>query len=183
MKRISAKNGALVGALLLVGAIWVFDHSSGGSRPETLQAAQSTGDAQPVVTLDWEPVAETVEQLTRGDYTSVIDELDRLEHDVFLPGPELTFTTTLDELEGAGLAAVAEPEDVAATPGFAARHKLPGVVVGVQPLAVVDGLVLPLNSDLDGYMLVDVQRDYVVFADAASGERVTLELKRNSQTP
>jgi hypothetical protein len=47
---------------------------------------------------------------------------------------------------------------------------------------VVDDRVLVVNSDLDGYTLVDVQRDYVVFQQAATGARVTLELEQGPKS-
>ena len=66
---------------------------------------------------------------------------------------------------------------------FQTSHKLEGVLLGRTPLAVIDGHVLAVNSDLDGYTLLEVQRDRVVFHRPATGATVVLDLSQGPKTP
>ena len=66
--------------------------------------------------------------------------------------------------------------DRATAAAFADHHQLTGVVLGGVPLAVIDGHLLPLNSDLDGFTLVEVWRESVVLAEIGTDRRVTLKL-------
>ena len=59
-------------------------------------------------------------------------------------------------------------------------RKIPDVVLAIP---VVDGQVLALDADLDGYTLTEVLRDSVVFVDAATGARIVLELSQRPKTP
>jgi len=194
MKRIPTRRGILGGGLLLAAAVWGFDHLSGG-HPATVQASPAAVTSGPAAPANWEPIEDLIGRLTKDDYVSIAEDLDRSERDLFLPTAAIEETVApVEPVRGGGLAALAVAdggEGTAAESGFAKRHKLTGVVVGsvsaggtpTPPLAVVDNRVLTLNSDLDGYTLIEVQRDYVVFRRASSGERVTLELEQGPKTP
>ena len=74
------------------------------------------------------------------------------------------------------LGAEAPAEEVEAQKSFPERHTLVGVMIGGQALAAVDDQVIALGSELDGHMLVEVKRDYVVFVEPQTGERFVLAL-------
>lgn len=181
MKRPSTRHCLFGGAVLVAGVVWVLDHLAGDGQPRMAQAAQATAPAA-VASVGWEPVADLIGRLTSGDYLPLTEELDGLERDLFLPTDAIaqTLAPTLPA-STAALGAAAESEAVADS-GFCTRHKLVGVMVGGNPLAVVDERVLTINSDLDGYTLIEVQRDYVVFRSASTGERITLELEQGPKT-
>jgi hypothetical protein len=184
MKRPFTRRCLFGGALVVAAAVWAFDRLAGDRQPRAAQAARSAAAPLPAAALaGCQPVADLVGRLAGSDYVPVAEELNRLERDLFLPTAAIK--------EAVAPHAPAPGEAVAATAGneaavasdFRTRHKLNGVLVGDTPLAVVDNRVLAIHSDLDGYTLTDVQRDYVVFRNASTGERLTLELEPGPRTP
>ncbi len=112
-----------------------------------------------------------------------MEELNRLERDLFLPSAAIKEAVAPRAPAPVDAVAATAGNEAAAVSDFRTRHKLNGVLVGGTPLAVIDNRVLAIHSDLDGYTLIDVQRDYVVFRNASTGARLTLELEPGPRTP
>lgn len=185
MKRISGRQRLLGGALLIVALIGTVDWFAGPGGPTKAQAGPSPADASSARQTQWQDPTEVVVHLLRQDYTSIEMDLDQSQRDLFQPTPlfESAFArAALAELEEA-----TEPgaQTGGASPeaDFRTRHQLVGVMIGSTPLAVVDDRLLSLNSDLEGYRLVEVRRDYVVFLQPDTQERITLELQQRPKTP
>ncbi|MFQ5806301.1 MAG: hypothetical protein ACE5I3_07620 [Phycisphaerae bacterium] len=67
------------------------------------------------------------------------------------------------------------PGEPASEPlSFEDRHELQGVLTGRVPLALIDGLLCRRGAEIDGYRLVELHREYVVFQ--RDGSRVTLRV-------
>ncbi len=177
MRRIPTKQRVLGGALLLALVVWKVDSLTRGSGPTPAQASQATPEPAKVVSTDWKDTSELVDHLTKTGYMSVAAALDELDRDLFVPTP--TIEAAFAGMEpGEALAAKAAEEEAAREPDFKSAHKLTGVMIGQARLAVVDGRVVPLNSDLDGFTLIEVQRDYVIFRQRGSETVVHLELEQ-----
>jgi hypothetical protein len=177
MKSLTPRRGVLGGVLLLAVAVLAIDRGSGRRQPATAQAADARVPVE-LTPADWEPVSDLVARLTRSSYAPVGEDLARLDRDVFQPTPMIEEAVALaPPVEAVSVAAADDPNS-GPEAGFAARHKLTGVMLASRPLAVVDDQVLAVSSNLDGYALIDVQRDYVVFQELATGARVTLELEQ-----
>ena len=181
MKRFSPQQRVLGGALLLAVGLWAVDAFSGGARVTLVRAASGSTPAPPPAPTspDWKDIDVLVARLTRSAYTPAREELGRLERDLFVPTARLEAACAPPEPPPIEVpTSESAPPVPASQPEFQTRHKLTGVVIGPNPLAVVDQTVLRLNSDLEGYTLIEVQRDYVVFRQAGTDERVVLSLQR-----
>ena len=176
MRRIPTKQRVLGGALLLALVVWKVDSLTRGGPPQA-QASQATPEPAQVVSADWKDTSALVDRLTNTGYTSVEPALDELQRDLFVPTPMIEAAFAGME-PGDALAAKAAEEEAARPPDFKSVHKLTGVMIGQARLAVVDGRVVPLNSDLDGFTLIEVQRDYVVFRQRDSELEVQLNLEQ-----
>ncbi|RMF80831.1 MAG: hypothetical protein D6744_07820 [Planctomycetota bacterium] len=81
------------------------------------------------------------------------------------------------KLEARGASAVEaqnpEPEAPPETP-FGQRHVLRAVVFGREPCAVVDGVIMTIGSELDGYRLVSIDREAVVFEREGDRRRLVI---------
>lgn len=178
MNRLTLRQRALFGGLALTGLVWAVDALSGRSGPAPLQAAQATPTAETAAVP--EPnVAQLVAQLTQAEYASVADELERSQRDLFVPTTQVEAAYAVKE--GAPVAETPEHPGLvpaaASEPAFSAQHRLLGVLIGAKPLAVLDGHVLPLQAELEGYRLVRIERDYVLFRHTATGQTVRVELE------
>ncbi len=180
MKPITGRQRLLLGALLVAGGIWLADSQMGGGQPRPAQA-QSAASAQAAApTVVWQDVGPLLTRLTNTDYSSVAGRLEQQERDLFMPTPAIE--------SALGPAAVVVEEDdaqpaVDRAAQFKERHRLVGVLVGGTGWAVIDDRLYPLRAELDGYRLVAIERDRVVFADPTSGERLVLELAVTTATP
>jgi hypothetical protein len=178
MRGLTPRYGLLGGVLLIAVGALVWDRVSGSRQPATAHAVEAQAPV-PLASADWEPVAGLVAQLTTSAYVPVGEELARLKRDVFVPTPMIEEAIApATSMPAAPAAVTTEDPNAPAEADFAARHKLIGVMLAGRPLAAVDDRVLAINSDLDGYTLIEVQRDYVVFQQATSGARVTLKLEQ-----
>ncbi len=174
MKRLTKLQRLLAGGLVLALGIWAIDALTGKSgRPAHARAASATAAAT-APAADWNEVDALVARLTQQRYVSVIPDLDRTPRDLFSPSP------AMESLLAPAPPPAPEPNTPAlaeeAASDFQSRHQLSGVVIGRNPLAIVDGRVLHRNGELDGYRLVELQRDFVVFQEPRTGARATLKL-------
>jgi hypothetical protein len=179
MRRTSTQQRVLGGALLLAASVWAVDWFTGGARVTPARAAPGATPSTPPTPapVDWQDLDALVAQLTHSGYTAAREDLEQLQRDLFLP------TRRVEEACAPPEPAIPQetkdpPPIPTSQPDFRSRHKLTGVVIGTTPLAVIDGTVLPLNSDLEGYTLIEVQRDYVVFRQSGTDERIVLALER-----
>lgn len=175
MIKLTQRRRLLGGVLLIAAGFWVADHlGGGGTKPRPAQAAPTPDAAPPLTVGEWPEVGELVASVTRPPYQPVEPELDRLPRDLFAP---------TDHVERMLAQSVPTPPPESqpaptAGPSFAERHTFSGILHGARPLAVVDQRVLPLQAELDGHVLIEIQRDYVIFRPVAGGADVKLTLRR-----
>lgn len=182
MKRLSKRQRLLAGAFLLAAGIAAIDRVAGRGSPVPATAGQTAPAAAPAAPAGWKEVDALVLQLTRVEYSSVADDLASLDRDVFVP--TMAASTFL--------AATAEPvpadepaEPPAAEPqvSFVDQHRLSGVILGDAPLAVIDEQLMSVGAELDGFTLVQIERDYVLFAQSETETRIVLELAQRPKNP
>lgn len=179
MKRIPPRHKLLGGALTLALLIWAADSYLGGGPPPAQASPAKTDTNSPEVAA-WQDVSELVARLTCRHYTPIADALRRADRDLFLPTPQFEAAFAPAEEFAADAAQEAEPDPAV---DFAARHRLVGVLLGKQPLAVIDNHLLAVNAELDGHRLVEVHRDRVVFQRPNADGTVVLELQSGPQKP
>jgi hypothetical protein len=181
MKRLSARQRLLIGALLIAGLIAAADRLTRGGAPTPARAGQTAQTAPPAAPAGWNDVNALVARLTQTDYASVAGELEQLQRDVFVPttaaGPMFSAA------DPAPSAASPEPPPVEPQVDFRDKHRLSGVMLGETPLAVIDDQLLALDAEVDGFTLVGIERDYVVFLQPGSELRVVLELAQRPKNP
>lgn len=124
------------------------------------------------------PAPAPIRKTRLTDITRAVDELRKpisidelaLGRDVFAPTPAM-----LAELGPAHAPEVVEPAPASSQPNsFAQRHRLDGVMLGRRPLAVVDGVVVPLGATFDRHRLIAVDRNGAIFSDGE--QRVELRV-------
>lgn len=182
MKRPSTRQRLLAGALLIALAIAGIDHLVGRGQPAAAQASEAAPTSAPAAPADWHDVDDLVQRLTHNDYEPVGVELAQLPRDLFVSTPLANAAFAAADPPPGPEDAEPVPESVRAAE-FTARHKLRGVLLGAEPLAAVDALLLPLDAELDGYRLAQIERDYVVFQHSDGEARVRLELEPRAKTP
>ena len=183
MIRLTRKQRVLGAALFLAGLIWGADHFFGRGGPAPLQAAQTAPARPPSTDDDTQAFSDSLARLSRNEYVSVAGEIDQLQRDLFEPTAVMETAFTPVETNPPPELAATAARSAAPEADFQTSHNLEGVLLGRTPLAVIDGQVLTVNSDLDGYTLLEVQRDRVVFQQPATGARVVLELSQRPKTP
>lgn len=183
MSRLSKRHRVLGGVLLSSLAFLASDWFMGTSPPASAKASNRQSAPDAAATAEWEDVSDLVNRLTSVQYASVADELAELDRDLFVP------TAVVKEAFPAiALLPAEEEENVPASaapppPAFADVHRLSGVMLGANALAVIDNQLVPLRGVVDNHVLVDVQRDYVVLEDQETRERVTLTVERGPVKP
>ncbi|MEW6200132.1 MAG: hypothetical protein AB1601_15890 [Planctomycetota bacterium] len=179
MKPITGRQRLLLGALVVAGGIWLADSQMGGGQPKPAQAQSAAAAQGTAPAIVWQDVGPLLTRLTNTDYSSVAGRLEQQERDLFMPTPVIE--------SALGPAAVVEEDDtqpaVDRAAQFKERHRLVGVLLGGTGWAVIDDRLYPLRAELDGYRLVAIERDRVVFADTNGGERLVLELTATTATP
>ncbi len=178
MKPIPMKQRVLFGALLLAAGIYLVDTLTGGAEPRPANAAPAAQPQLPSIG-PWQDVSGLIARLTAGRYQPLDGELDALSRDLFAPTP------TVEKAFGIGVArkqATPESSPTERSSDFQQNHRLEGVVLGRQPLALINGQVYALNSDLDGYKLIEISRSHVDLHHPPSGRRVRLELPQGPET-
>jgi hypothetical protein len=161
MRRISARQKLLAGALLLAGGIWAEDRLTGTGLPSKSQAQPGKAPAAGAGATTWQDVSALVAELTHAEYVSVAGELGESARDLFMP------TGLVEDLTGPAVSAAAtqpsaEEASAAGEQAFHNHHRLRGVILGPSALAVIDDRLLPLRADVDGYRLVEIERDHVI---------------------
>lgn len=178
MTRLTQRQRLLGGALVVSAAAWCVHALLGTSGPSDA-LAQPTPPAA-VGVPRWQDPGETVERLTRRQYRSVTRELEQLSRDLFQPTPLIEAALAPQEAQPSKEAPPPEDEIDPAL-AFQANHQLNGVMLGSRPLAVVGDSVLSINSELDGFRLIAIRREMVVFLDPRSGAQVALKLQHGPE--
>jgi hypothetical protein len=159
-------------ALALALAIFALDRLSGGG-PQAADAAARTVPASPLpaeaaappqrlkesgppAPLSGEDIAALLRRISAGHDSPPPLDLTDLTRDPFVASAALR--ATVAGASGAHGETQAAETDVP----FEKRHRLLGVVMGPVPLAVIDGEPYRLGETIDGYTLIDVQREHVV---------------------
>lgn len=178
MSAASKRHGVLGGALLLALAVWGVDALLRDGTPKTAAAAGAVEADSATPEIGWRDVSPWVRHAQRTVYTPLDEAFETTPRELFAPPAEWQ-TVAVDEAERA--AAAAEASEAQDREDFGQTHRLMGVMLGSQPRAIINDRLLPLNSDVDGYRLVTIQRDFVVFKHPASGETVRLQLREGPQ--
>ncbi len=171
--RLQRRHRLLLGALVLAVTIWLLDRLSGRTGPQPAQAKGNGTAPAPTTSLAWDDADALLRRLAALRADGDERRLPETARDPFQPSALLAQLLPATEVPMPS-GAESPPAD---TPGnFGARHRLAGVVLGAEPLAVVDDVVVGLGAVLDGHTLVAVERDAVVFEETATGVRVRLTL-------
>jgi len=173
MIRLQRRHRLLLGALVLAATIWLFDRLSHGTGPQPAQARGSASAPMPAVLPDWGDVNALVSRIVALRGADKAPRLPDSARDVFQPSALFTGLLAAAEVQPP---ADAEPSREKSPVDFAARHRLSATVLGAEPLAVVDDIVVGLGAVVDGHTLVAVERDAVVFEEQATGAQVRLTL-------
>jgi hypothetical protein len=184
------RRKTLVGVLAIVLVVWLIDALGGSKGPATAKARSAAGASQvsspaapggarPMLAADVAlPADDTAAPRARAPISPELDQLDR---DLFVPTPAMA--AALDEVsappeEPAPASAPAAPEAP-----FENRHSLQGVILGPRPLAVVDGRLLPVGTQIDGHTLVRIERDTATFRDGSTEVVLKLTLPAGQVAP
>jgi hypothetical protein len=183
MKRLNARQRLFVGAALLAAGVWGVDALTRGGKPTAASAGPSAaGSTVAEGAPRWKDIGDEIRRLTGQRYSSIAAEVGALERDLFLPTAELGAVLAPPEPDETQTGEAARPK-ISPEDDFGARHRLVGVMLGPRPLAVIDDRVLAVNSELEGYRLVEVQRDFVTFVHPVTRVRVKLEVAKGPGTP
>ncbi|GEM_PF-1339235 len=205
MKRIVTRPRVLV-VLLLAAGLYAAMEYSGTGQPRPAQAVQANPVPSSAGAMSLDEARQLVDALGRNGHVPISDELEGLSRDLFQPTPivQAALGLTDPETEAPGRPAFSGPGTPLGTTGshapgrakangssevetapeieFCARHRLVGVSLGRRPMAVIDDRVLALNAELDGYTLIEVARDYVIFQQTGGQPRVKLDLQQRPVT-
>lgn len=170
MKRPKKRQRLLISAACLALVGWLLD-SALRDGPTEAQAGSSTDGTRQ--TVRWQDISGLIERYTHVQYESLARELAALDRDLFVPTPAITARLFERPIDDDGEAEQAAAERAA----FSDRHRLTGVVLGRQPLAVIDGQVVRSGDRLDGHHVLEVQRDSVVLECDITKLRVVLSME------
>lgn len=183
MKLVNRRT-VLGSALALAVVIFALDRLAGGGPrtadaaapavaaplPRAGTAATPASSGAPPAGLAAPPAAEDVAELLRridadrGPVAAI--DLEGVTRDPFVATTALGAATDGTGDAPAGPSASTQP--AAAEVPFEKRHRLQGVVVGPVPLAVIDGQPYRMGEAIDGYTVIDIQREYAVLRGEAS---------------
>ena len=175
MRSLSPRSKLVGGAFCLVAVAWAIDLLTGGPGPSPAGAAPSPAvsaplAAPPAASLDLDALIDLLRSDPAPRSPLRFDELTR---DLFVPTPSLI--AALPPAVPPTSPETGSPKEPVAEPvAFDARHELQGVLTGRVTLAVIDGGLFRRGAQIDGYRLVELHRDYVVFE--RDGARVVLRV-------
>jgi hypothetical protein len=178
MKRGGPLRRLLVSGLLLSLGGWAADQLWGRGAPRAATAAATpgaaaapSGSAMPAELPKALPLAT---RLLPQPYASLAARLSSVPRDPFTPSPLMDALLNPAAPPPAPAAPPPPPEDPA--DAFRAAYQLEGVVMGPQPLAVVNGRILTVGVMLDDWQLVRVERERVTFRRAGVGRDLILHV-------
>jgi hypothetical protein len=176
MRKLSQRQKLLGGVFGIVAGVWGIDRLTGGPGPSAADAAPSpvvVGGpvAMPPDPPDLEAVIESLRSDRAGDLAPLLGWGER---DLFVPTRSMEAALRPPDSASIGAAADACEEEAAKSLPFDGRHVLQGVLTGRTPLALIDGELYRCGAEVEGYRLIEIRRDYVVFV--GEGSRVTLRV-------
>lgn len=149
------------GALLFA----VVERLSRTDTPMPAAAATTTTSRQVSIELSPKAMADLLSSLRAApDATRRVE----LEQDLFLP-------PALPVVEEPQPHPIADEQ----TTKFA-THRLDGVLIGPTSFALVDGRALQVGAIVDGYRLVQIRRNFAMFA--RGDERIQLRVRQSSSS-
>jgi hypothetical protein len=160
MMQLSRRHMLIGGVFGLVSVAWTIDTLTGGAGPSSADAALSpTVATESSARLPDPPdLDRVIRALRNDDATRGPLPFGEATRDLFVPTPWME--TALASASGASPL----PTEPSAEPHpFDARHELQGILTGRVPLALIDGRLCRQGAEIDGYRLVELHRDYVVF--------------------
>jgi hypothetical protein len=169
VRRVSHRNKLVGGVFGLVVLVWGIDLLTGGSEPSSAGASPSTtASEQPIVVPPGPVDLDALIASLRSDQSGPpVLHFEQVARDPFSPTPAMeAYVASVGPSAGAGPKPPAE--SVAQEVPFEARHELQGVLTGRVPLALIDGTLYPAGAEIDGYRLVELQRDSAVFEQGES---------------
>ena len=172
MKAVPRRSKVAGGALGVVICLWVVDSMWGNGTPDSASAS-SAPTVTPSPVSEPTDLAEPLRPLAPPSVLNADLELDWLRRDLFVA------TTVMEAAypstdAGPGDDTEAERNRQAALP-FEQRHELQGVLTGRNPFAVIDGSLVSPGAEVDGFVLIEIHRDHVVFQ--RDGSRVLLSVR------
>jgi hypothetical protein len=176
MKPFSHRNKLLGGVFGLVAVVWGLDLLTGEAGPELVGAAlPPVADAAPVPPPVDPPDLAAVMESLRGDHAArPLLPFDQVTRDLFVPTASMEAALARAASASDLRAETSERQPVTEDQPFDARHSLQGVLTGRVSLASIDGNLVRQGAVIDGYRLVELHRDYVVFE--REGSRVILRV-------
>ncbi len=164
MKSFSPRQKLFGGVFGLVAIMWGIDMLTGNPEPSPASAASSSPISAAVeLPLDPVDIDALVESLHSHRNIRAALPFEHISRDLFVPTPAMAIvlnppvSTEMRKSEPREQPAAEPP------PPFEAQHTLQGVLTGRIPLALVDDLLLRRGAELDGYRLVEIRHDFVVF--------------------
>lgn len=162
MKPLTLRQKLLLGVLTLTAGTWALDTINRGGTPRQAAAAQegAPGSAAPPETAALS-VRELAEHLLSGAPQARLAP-DEPQRNLFEMTAEMS----------AALAPAPPPPPVVDRreddrPDTPEAPKLQGVITGRVPLAILDGRLCPLGSEVDGWRVVEILRDRVLLRRTA----------------
>ena len=177
MTQLTRRQKLLGGAFAIVGVAWALDMLTGGQTPPPANAATGglTQVANAPVVLDDAEIEAAIASLEADGIELPPLPFDQVPRDLFVPTAFMRSTLQPAELERPG---EDEAADAIGMEPFEARHVLQGVLTGRVPLALIDGQLFRRGAELDGYRLVELREDCVVFEQ--DGRRVKLRVPQRT---
>ncbi len=175
MMRLSKRQKLLAGALGLAGTVWVLDSMLGRGVPTAAAGATAEQPTVDAARLRWNDIEPVIAELTVRRHESLPTDGEP-SRDLFMPVADSRQCLALTESKLQREISTKVPAAPEVTIDFAELHVLDGVALGRRPVAMVDGRLLALGAELDGYRLSKIERDRVVFDPVDGGSPQTLWL-------
>jgi hypothetical protein len=176
MKAISRRHKMIGGVFAIVSAAWALDMLSPAPGPSPADAATAPAALGKPVELLSDPVGleALIESLRRDPPPRTALRFEQVSRDPFAPTGR--FDAILTPLVGEGSSeGLGEGGRLVRKPlPFEARHELQGILTGPVSLALIDGLLVRRGVEIDGYRLIAIHTDSVVFEQGR--EQVTLHV-------
>jgi hypothetical protein len=177
MKPVSRRHKLIGGVFAIVAAAWALDMLSPATGPSPANAATSPVALGEPVELPPDPVGleALIESLRRDPPIRTALPFEQVRRDPFVPTRRFEAALAPFAAEGSAERLPEGGRLVKKPLTFEARHELRGILTGPVPLALIDGLLVRRGVEIDGYRLIAIHTDSVVFEQGR--ERVTLQVR------
>jgi len=166
----------MLAALGIVGAGFSLDMFSRDAGPQS--AVARSGPAQPRAAEPGPEATANVQELLSALGAMPPAMSTSGLRDLFTIDARLsTLWETPTPDEATAPAAATQP----AGEPFERRHTLQGIIAGRRAVAIIDGLYLTVGQELDGYRLIEIHRNRVVFGRERERAELRLNLRGSVQ--